>query len=47
MYRSVCRTKAGLGKRPFEVSDVDKLPYLSNVIKEATRVNPIVPQVNR
>jgi len=40
---------AGLscGRRPFAATDVAKLPYLANVIKEAMRVNPAIPQVNR
>lgn len=39
--------KVGLGKRPFDVKDIDQLPYLSNVIKEALRINPVAPQINR
>jgi hypothetical protein len=35
------------GGRAFEASDVAKLPYLANVIKEAMRINSAVPQVNR
>jgi len=40
---------AGLscGRRPFAATDVAKLPYLASVIKEAMRVNPAIPQVNR
>jgi cytochrome P450 len=38
---------AGLTSRAFEAADVAALPYLGNVIKEAMRVNPTVPQVNR
>jgi hypothetical protein len=38
---------AGLTTPAFEAADVAALPYLGNVIKEAMRVNPTVPQVNR